>query len=139
MIIKSCFVFREALIDADLILKNTSRALNPNKHFNMNINQQYSVAYNVKGDALYHLGDFEHALLNYHRANKYTLKRVNQLLDIVYKFKLDDRITIFIGQLKFYCVYKYYNILILSILFLFLHRPTLFVSSIKFNRSTSVV
>ena len=85
-LISQCF--REALIDADMILKNTSRALNPNKHFNHNINQQYSVAYNVKGDALYHLGDFEHALLNYHRANKYTLKRVSKNLYILLMYTL---------------------------------------------------
>ena len=42
----------------------------------MTINQQYAVAYHVKGDALYNLGNFEYALVNYHRANKYTLKKV---------------------------------------------------------------
>ena len=67
---------REALIDADLILRNNSRALNPNKNFNMTINQQCAVAYHVKGDALYNLGNFEYALVNYHRADKYTLKKV---------------------------------------------------------------
>ena len=69
------FSFREALVDADLILQN-NRTLNPNKNFNMTIQHQTAVAYHVKGDALYNLGNFEHALVNYHRANKYTLKRV---------------------------------------------------------------
>ena len=73
------------MADADLILKNNSRALNPNKNFDMTINQQSCVAYHVKGDALYNLGNFEHALLNYHRANKYTLRKVNlHLLNIIY-------------------------------------------------------
>ncbi len=31
----------------------------------------------VKGDALYSLGNFEHALLNYHRAEKYASTKVN--------------------------------------------------------------
>ena len=69
------FLNREALVDADLILQN-NRALNPNKNFSMTIQHQTAVAYHVKGDALYNLGNFEHALVNYHRANKYTLKRV---------------------------------------------------------------
>ena len=75
-------MFREAIIDADLILKNNARAhlkkiyLNPSKNFKITINQQSAVAYHVKGDAMYNLGDFEHALVNYYRANKYVLKKV---------------------------------------------------------------
>ena len=56
----------------------------------MTINQQYSVAYTAKGDALYHLGDFEYALLNYHRANKYAQKRVRV------SFSLHEKIYIYI-------------------------------------------
>ena len=67
----------EALKDADSILRNNARALNPSKNFNMAIYQQYAVVYNAKGDALYNLGDFEHALVNYYRADKYTLKKVS--------------------------------------------------------------
>ena len=69
-------ICREALADADMILRKNKRSLNPSKNFDITLNQQYAVAYHVKGDALYNLGNFEHALLNYHRANKFILKRV---------------------------------------------------------------
>ena len=64
------------MADADMILRKNKRSLNPSKNFDITLNQQYAVAYHVKGDALYNLGNFEHALLNYHRANKFILKRV---------------------------------------------------------------
>jgi predicted negative regulator of RcsB-dependent stress response len=35
-----------------------------------------SKALTVKGDALYNLGNFEHALLNYHRAMKHSSSKV---------------------------------------------------------------
>ena len=63
----------------------------------MTINQQYAVAYHVKGDALYNLGNFEYALVNYHRDDKYTLKKVQSYLQISitfeFMFKLIDYIT----------------------------------------------
>ncbi len=33
----------------------------------------------VRGDALYNLGDFEHALLSYHRASKYSTMKVSKI------------------------------------------------------------
>lgn len=50
--------FREALSDVDTILEELG-----DKH--------NSRALTVRGDALYNLGNFEHALINYHRAKKY--------------------------------------------------------------------
>ena len=71
------FYFSEALKDADSILNNKVRGLHPSKNFNMAITQQFATAYNVKGDALYHLGNFEHALVHYYRAIKYSSKKVS--------------------------------------------------------------
>ena len=88
-------LYREALVDADLILQN-NRALNPNKNFSMTIQHQTAVAYHVKGDALYNLGNFEHALVNYHRANKYTLKRVKYTIEK--KIALTQRTDNLTGQ-----------------------------------------
>ena len=51
------FINSEALEDADQIIKE------PENRYN-------SRALIVKGDALYNLGNFEHALVNYHRAKK---------------------------------------------------------------------
>ena len=56
-IVTLLYFFRDALKDVDRILVD----LNDPKN---------SRALAVRGDALYNLGNFEHALLNYHRAKK---------------------------------------------------------------------
>ena len=52
--------------DADKILNTLKDSTNPK-------------ALTVKGDALYNLGNFEHALLNYHRAMRSSSTKVIQL------------------------------------------------------------
>ena len=51
------FLSREALSDVDMILNELKDPKN-------------SRALAIRGDALYNLGNFEHSLLNYHRAKK---------------------------------------------------------------------
>ena len=74
LILKStCLVnlnrFKEALEDADQIIKE------PEERYN-------SRALIVKGDALYNLGNFEHALVNYHRAKKNAKIKVRKVKEI---------------------------------------------------------
>ena len=57
------FFFRDAMDDADKILNTLKDSTNPK-------------ALTVKGDALYNLGNFEHALLNYHRAMRSSSTKV---------------------------------------------------------------
>jgi predicted negative regulator of RcsB-dependent stress response len=57
---------REAMDDADKILETLN---DPNN----------SRALTVKGDALYNLGNFEHALLNYHRAIRNSSTKVSKM------------------------------------------------------------
>ena len=61
----NCFdFFREALDDVDMILNELRENTN-------------AKALTVKGDALYNLGNFEHALLNYHRALRHASTKVS--------------------------------------------------------------
>lgn len=63
--------FKAALEDVDFILST-----NKNLTLTSSINQQNSTALTVKGDALYNLGNFEHALLNYQRALRFATTKV---------------------------------------------------------------
>ena len=62
--------FRQALAKVTSILR--SKAFKQSA----NLTQQLAIAINVKGDALYNLGNFEHALVNYYRAVKIATTKV---------------------------------------------------------------